>query len=91
MSDGPLLCGLNEPVLTSVPLAENPCSGLESIAFNIAEIKYNLYLDSIKNAFDNLYYSRCMSSGKLESFTVKATVSEYHYTLYYYDQAGNLV
>jgi len=72
-------------------LAENPCSGLESIAFNIAEIKYNLYLDSIKNAFDNLYYSRCMSSGKLESFTVKATLSEYHYTLYYYDQAGNLV
>jgi YD repeat-containing protein len=26
-----------------------------------------------------------------ESFTVEQPVSEYHYTLYYYDQAGNLV
>lgn len=31
------------------------------------------------------------SIGVTETFTVTDTIKEYHYTLYYYDQAGNLV
>jgi len=32
-----------------------------------------------------------MAAGKLETFTASYLPKEYHYTLYYYDQAGNLV
>jgi RHS repeat-associated protein len=32
-----------------------------------------------------------LSAGSLERFAVTYSSSEYHYTLYYYDQAGNLV
>ena len=34
---------------------------------------------------------KCLDAGKLESFTVTHPLVEYHYTLYYYDQAGNLI
>jgi RHS repeat-associated protein len=37
------------------------------------------------------YTSKCLNAINLESFTVTDSVSEYHYTLYYYDQAGNLI
>jgi hypothetical protein len=35
--------------------------------------------------------SLCLSASTLEQFKVQYTTSEYHYTLYYYDLAGNLV
>lgn len=87
----PLLCGLNEPVFHTLPYDDNPCKDLTQIAYNAAEVKWQLYTDSVKNAFDLAYYNKCISAKNLESFTVSDTISEYHYTLYYYDQAGNLV
>ena len=41
--------------------------------------------------FDSLYKSTCLSAKYSEQFYVKYIPKEYHYTLYYYDQAGNLV
>ena len=37
------------------------------------------------------YRNQCFSSPFKETFTLKYAKKEYHYTLYYYDQAGNLV
>ncbi len=87
----PLLCGLNEPVFHTLPYDDNPCKDLAQIAYNAAEVKWQLYTDSVKNAFDLAYFNKCIGAKNLESFTVSDTISEYHYTLYYYDQAENLV
>lgn len=38
---------------------------------------------------ESTYYATCMPAG--EDFYVTYEYNEYHYTLYYYDQAGNLV
>lgn len=51
---------------------------------------YQLYTDSLKGSFDKDYVQKCRNAYRYESFTVAHRVSEYHYTLYYYDQAGNL-
>jgi RHS repeat-associated protein len=39
--------------------------------------------------FKAAYLAKCLSANEL--FKVADTIKEYHYTLYYYDQAGNLV
>jgi RHS repeat-associated protein len=70
---------------------EGPCSDTASLAFVLATEKYNAYKDSLLAAFDSLYLGKCMEAYKYEDFTVTAPQSEFHYTLYYYDQAGNLV
>ncbi len=87
-----LLCGKTEPIfpiLTDTTF--DPCADTTSMIFVKATEKYTAYLDSLKNAFDNAYLQKCMQAFKTESFVVTHPQSEYHYTLYYYDQAGNLV
>src|SRR5690606_38884070 len=37
------------------------------------------------------FRAHCLDANKDEKFTVSYIPKEYHYTLYYYDQAGNLV
>jgi hypothetical protein len=87
-----LLCGKTEPLFPPVFFAEtNPCEDSSSLAFVKATELYKNYQDSLKNAFDNAYLKKCMQAFKTESFTVTHPQREYHYTLYYYDQAGNLV
>lgn len=87
----PMLCGLNDPSGGPVPIDTDPCKDLPKIAFHLATEKYELYVDSLRNVFDTAYHNKCMAAKDLESFTMTYRVSEYHYTLYYYDQAGNLV
>ncbi|MFM9597979.1 hypothetical protein ACKI1O_52895, partial [Streptomyces scabiei] len=57
-----------------------------------AENKYELYVqDQIAN-FEVAYLGKAFEKGTLgESLTKKYQSSEHHFTLYYYDQAGNLV
>jgi hypothetical protein len=52
---------------------------------------FTLYSDSLKGSFDSAYVGRCLQAASKESLTLTDSISEYHYTLYYYDQAGNLV
>jgi hypothetical protein len=47
--------------------------------------------DSLIGNFDSLYRAKCLGAQRLETFYATYQLSEYHYTLYYYDQAGNLV
>jgi len=87
----PMLCGLNEPGGGPVPIENDPCKDLVKIAFHFALEHYELYVDSLRNVFDAAYRNKCMEAKDLESFTVTYRNSEYHYTLYYYDQSGALV
>jgi hypothetical protein len=89
---GPLLCGLAAPIAVEDTIKlPDPCAGLDSLALTMGEIKYDIYLDSLRNAFDTAYTNKCMKAGALEKFTVTYSNAEHHYTLYYYDQAGNLI
>ena len=96
LQTGPTLCGLNTPVFGDQPLSSlvnnnTICSNLDTTILATAEDLFTIYLDSLRNVFDTAYYNKCMSARLLEHFTATYNTSEYHYTLYYYDQAGNLV
>jgi RHS repeat-associated protein len=57
-----------------------------------AEYRYNKYLDSLKAEFRSNYYNKCMAAAvNTETFTMSWRARTYHHTLYYYDQAGNLI
>jgi hypothetical protein len=76
--------------LPSPALPYIPCDSiLKDLATQQANIAYAAYRDSVFAAILNGYYAKCMQS--LETFTKDYNLPEYHYTLYYYDQSGNLV
>ncbi|SJZ93246.1 RHS repeat-associated core domain-containing protein [Sediminibacterium ginsengisoli] len=60
----------------------------ETAAFN-ARLRYNDYIDSVRRDFREAYLNKCMSAQA--DLKMSAELYEYHYTLYYYDQAANLV
>lgn len=85
------LCGMLEPHTFPPADDEDPCDFLEEMALRIATEQYKIYETKQLDLFDNTYLNRCLEARNYESFTVTAEVAEYQYTLYYYDQAGNLV
>ncbi|MDX2172812.1 MAG: hypothetical protein SFY56_06810, partial [Bacteroidota bacterium] len=69
---------------------EEPCAPyLQDIVDNTADEKFDSYIDSTKNIFIRKYKEHCMSS-VIENLAMKYNNTDYHYTLYYYDQAGDL-
>ncbi|MGN6490522.1 MAG: hypothetical protein ACTHLE_00895, partial [Agriterribacter sp.] len=89
-----LLCGKNEPTnptLRYEDIYDPPCSDSSILAYNSGTEIYNAYKDSLDQSFNSKYAAKCLGAASIESFTVQHPVSEYHYMLYYYDQAGNLV
>jgi hypothetical protein len=58
-------------------------------AFNQAVYSFYEYKDSVDQAFVTAYRTRC--SYVDATLDMNAPYREYHFTLYYYDQAGNLV
>ncbi|WP_315814243.1 hypothetical protein [Paraflavitalea speifideaquila] len=86
------LCGRAQPAFPATLLeAIDNCSDSTFFIMSKAQDLYRRYTDSLKGQFDKNYLAKCMQAYKYEQFTVRHAVSEYHYTLYYYDQAGNLV
>jgi RHS repeat-associated protein len=53
-----------------------------------ASLAYATYRDSVLKDFQDIYQSKCLALQP--SLNVSGDLFEYHYTLYYYDQAGNL-
>lgn len=86
-----MLCGKSAPVFFPIDTIVSVCEDSTSMAYIKGTVLYEAYVDSIKNSFEDKYLSKCLEAYKYESFTVTRPVSEFHYTLYYYDQAGNLV
>jgi photosystem II stability/assembly factor-like uncharacterized protein len=60
-------------------------------AIEAAKVLYNEYRDSVQLSMEDLFVAQCMSNIDSETFHMDYTDNEHHYTLYYYDQAGNLV
>jgi len=86
------LCGKTEPIFPPVVFKQySPCDDTTAFAVTKGTLLYQSYRDSLLNNFSDKYLAKCLSAYRFESFTVNMPVSEYHYTLYYYDQAGNLV
>jgi RHS repeat-associated protein len=52
--------------------------------------QYAQYIDSTEQDFKARYIAQCMGNA-IENFNVEYVLNEYQYTLYYYDQGGNLV
>lgn len=75
---------------STFPIDSDPCiAQLISIAVFNATNDYNNYRDSLMGVIANNYVSHCMHA--FEKFDATYDFKEYHFTLYYYDQAGNLV
>jgi RHS repeat-associated protein len=86
------LCGRAEPVFPPMTLEDiDNCSDSAFFIASKAQELYRVYIDSLKGNFDGNYIARCLAAYKVEQFTVRHQVNEFHHTLYYYDQAGNLL
>ena len=69
----------------------NPCTEfLTNITMENALNAYEEYINEMSTDIAQRYMQHCI--GKVvETFTRSYTDEEYHFTLYYYDQAGNLI
>ena len=87
------LCYLNPPVtyITLPDTTVNGCQSVQDQANFIAQMLFQQLQDSLISNFDSLYRAKCFSAQSAEIFYATYQPSEYHYTLYYYDQAGNLL
>jgi RHS repeat-associated protein len=84
----------NQPPVTMVPfpsdIVVDPCrDNLISEATSSAMYQYQQYIAQAKENIKKAYIVKCL--GAAEIFKRTYIQTEYHYTLYYYDQAGNLV
>jgi RHS repeat-associated protein len=70
---------------------EEPCAAyLQDLIDNTADEKYDDYLEGAKAKFIRDYTAFALANAS-EKLKMKYNNGDYHYTLYYYDQAGNLV
>ncbi|MFI5136682.1 MAG: YCF48-related protein [Sphingobacteriales bacterium] len=68
----------------------DPCKQyMISVAMQNAHQAYQSYHDSVAATIRNKYITHCL--GAVENFTKTFFDREYHFTLYYYDQAANLI
>ncbi|WP_422103845.1 polymorphic toxin-type HINT domain-containing protein [Winogradskyella sp.] len=81
------------PANIDIPPYDGP-SDCEQFATNVSEAygadNYAEYINRLKRKFKIDYINAALQSVE-ESFTLQYEDKEYQYTLYYYDQAGNLI
>lgn len=88
------LCSFSRPIndISDIFQADTvPCRSAQTQAAFMAQLIYQQRKEALIANFDSLYRSKCLSAKYTEQFYVRYQPKEYHYTLYYYDQAGNLV
>lgn len=90
VTDTVLLCGKSATIFTTVKDSINNCSDSAFLVYSRGYELYNTYKTALKNSFDKIYRDTAIAGGLRELFTMGYSTSEYQYTLYYYDQAGNL-
>jgi RHS repeat-associated protein len=79
-----------EPLFPDVPQPKYECINAKiNGAITNGLVNYENYIVEVKRQFRLNYIYTCMSSAPMVKLT--AETQTYHYTLYYYDQAGNLV
>lgn len=83
----PSLC---EPQFTTPIVLDNPCiQEVTTRAEQRARERWEEYIDAQRKDFQYQYIAKCIQTQ--EELTMRYKEQEYHYTLFYYDQAGNLV
>ncbi|MCG2613738.1 RHS repeat-associated core domain-containing protein [Terrimonas sp. NA20] len=87
----PRLCGTSTLFPNIVVVTPDPCDDVENMALVAATELYSNYVQQQYDEFDKNYQEKCLTGPVQEVFTMRSQLAEYHYTLYYYDQAGNLV
>jgi len=80
---------VNTPSIPAEYIANDCEEMLNNIALTYANDLYNQYLAQQKEIFVTNYVNTAISS-LVEKYTLNFDDKEYQYTLYYYDQAGNL-
>ncbi|TXD72820.1 RHS repeat-associated core domain-containing protein [Aequorivita antarctica] len=74
-----------------IPEPDDPCELLlGNITLAYAQENYLDYLETIRQQFETGYINGAISNA-VENYTMRYPDKEYQYTLYYYDQAGNLI
>jgi hypothetical protein len=80
----------NAPVSEELEADDNSCIREQfATALTNATYTYLAYIDSVRKDFKDAWLTKCMNVQP--KLTMTANLYEYHYTLYYYDQSGNLV
>lgn len=79
----------NPPVSTPYTITNTCQQQALANAVAVAQSNYADYVDALKVDFRTRYLAYCLSHVK-ETFNMSYWDKEYQYTLYYYDQAGNL-
>ena len=87
--DEPSMPNVMDVVVPTAPFVDPCAEQVENMAYSNAANAYQQYIDAQLSEFRRRYINKCMMA--LESLKRTYTQEEYHYTLYYYDQAGNLV
>ncbi len=72
------------------PYRNNCAQHLKDIAVGNALRAYDEYIRTLTSYISGAYTKRCVNAAS-ETYTSSYTDREYHFTLYYYDQGGNLV
>jgi hypothetical protein len=81
----------NKPLLPGGTVDVNFCAeAKQNLAIFQAQQAYAAYVDSVLADFRRHYITHCMGGIK-EAFKMEFQPQEYQYTLYYYDQAGDLI
>ncbi|EOG6896217.1 RHS repeat-associated core domain-containing protein [Flavobacterium psychrophilum] len=79
------------PMVSPDVKVESYCDGLAAYLNSVYKTDaYDRYILHLKNEFIKNYITKAMST-VVEQFNVNYSDKEYQYTLYYYDQAGNLI
>ncbi|MEM8568718.1 MAG: RHS repeat-associated core domain-containing protein [Bacteroidota bacterium] len=99
-ADLKILCPRSGFNYETAPDAGEDCKAILELQAKIsAAVMYESEIERLKQEFIDNYLATCLNDlqiadqdpGVGEIFTTESTIKEYHYTLYYYDQAGNLV
>jgi RHS repeat-associated protein len=86
-----VICGSSAPLTTPNIIPNDPCLGYMQYAINIAQNIYSNMVQTKLADFERAYRTKALEAQNNEIFTETHANKEYHFTLYYYDQAGNLV
>src|SRR5690554_64166 len=86
------LCpGITPAIEMPDTIIDIPCNQWSDFSNNVnAQNQYDIYIQQLTESFRKAYVEGAMES-LVETFTEEHFDKEYHYTLYYYDRAGNLV
>ena len=83
--------GVPSPFYVPDSIIDNPCDQWENNVLVVNDsIQHMIYLEHMAGGFEQAYIEGAMSS-VIENFSETHDDKEYHYTLYSYDRAGNLI